>query len=255
MSAIVTPFFDEPTFTFSYIVQDPHSNSCAIIDSVLDFDYDSGTTSTRSADALLAHITDHGLKLEWILETHVHADHLSAAPYLKEHFSHAKTGIGQHIRTVQDTFGKVFNAGTEFVRDGSQFDRLFVDGDRFQIGGLSAQAIHTPGHTPACMTYLIGDAAFVGDTLFMPDFGTAAATSPVATPLSSTLRSRKSSPYRTRPDCLCATTTKRRGGTSTPGKPPSPTSVSTISMSVVVTASRISCRCVPNGTKLSVCRG
>ncbi|WP_421868445.1 MBL fold metallo-hydrolase [Motiliproteus sp.] len=172
MSALVTPFFDEPTFTFSYIVQDQNSNCCAIIDSVLDFDYDSGSTCTRSADQMLAHIREHNLQLEWILETHVHADHLSAAPYLKQQAG-GKTGIGEHIQTVQNTFGKVFNAGTEFARDGSQFDQLFKDGDKFQIGGLTAKAIHTPGHTPACMTYLIGDSAFVGDTLFMPDFGTA----------------------------------------------------------------------------------
>ncbi|RDE19081.1 MBL fold metallo-hydrolase [Motiliproteus coralliicola] len=172
MTALVTPFFDEPTFTFSYIVQDPDSNSCAIIDSVLDFDYDSGTTNTRSADQMLAHIQQNNLQLEWILETHVHADHLSAAPYLKQQVG-GKTGIGEHIQTVQSTFGKVFNAGTEFARDGSQFDQLFKDGDQFQIGSLTAKAIHTPGHTPACMTYQIGDCAFVGDTLFMPDFGTA----------------------------------------------------------------------------------
>lgn len=172
MPALVTPFFDEPTFTFSYIVQDPDSNSCAIIDSVLDFDYDAGTTNTRSADQMLSFIQEHDLHLEWILETHVHADHLSAAPYLKQQAG-GKIGIGEHIQTVQSTFGKVFNAGTEFARDGSQFDQLFCDGDEFQIGNLKGRTMHTPGHTPACMTYLIDDCAFVGDTLFMPDFGTA----------------------------------------------------------------------------------
>lgn len=172
MHPIVTAFFDESTFTYSYIVQDPDSSSCAIIDSVLDFDYASGVTDTRSADQILAHIKKHSLKAEWILETHVHADHLSAAPYL-QHKTGAKTAIGAHIKTVQKTFGKVFNAGTEFARDGSQFDRLLNDADHITVGTMVATAMHTPGHTPACMTYLFGDTAFVGDTLFMPDFGTA----------------------------------------------------------------------------------
>jgi glyoxylase-like metal-dependent hydrolase (beta-lactamase superfamily II) len=169
---MVTSFFDEPTFTYSYILQDPNSQSCAIIDSVLDFDYASGETSTASADKLLDFVKTNHLTVEWILETHVHADHLSAAPYLQAHTG-AKIGIGEHITTVQNTFGKAFNAGTEFARDGSQFDALFKDGDTIQIGQLLGKAIHTPGHTPACMTYLFGDAGFVGDTLFMPDYGTA----------------------------------------------------------------------------------
>ena len=172
MHPIVTAFFDEPTYTYSYVVQDPASNSCAIVDSVLDFDYAAGKTSTDSADAILAYITEHALNVEWVLETHVHADHLSAAPYL-QHKTGAKIGIGAHITTVQDTFGKAFNAGTEFARDGSQFDALFNDSDVIRIGSLEGQALHTPGHTPACMTYVFGDAAFVGDTLFMPDYGTA----------------------------------------------------------------------------------
>jgi glyoxylase-like metal-dependent hydrolase (beta-lactamase superfamily II) len=171
-SPMVTSFFDEPTFTYSYILQDPNSQSCAIIDSVLDFDYASGETSTASADKLLDFVKANHLTVEWILETHVHADHLSAAPYLQAHTG-AKIGIGEHITTVQNTFGKAFNAGTEFARDGSQFDALFKDGDTIQIGQLLGKAIHTPGHTPACMTYLFGDAGFVGDTLFMPDYGTA----------------------------------------------------------------------------------
>jgi glyoxylase-like metal-dependent hydrolase (beta-lactamase superfamily II) len=171
-SPMVTSFFDEPTFTYSYILQDPNSQSCAIIDSVLDFDYASGETSTASADKLLDFVKANQLTVEWILETHVHADHLSAAPYLQAHTG-AKIGIGEHITTVQNTFGKAFNAGTEFARDGSQFDALFKDGDTIQIGQLLGKAIHTPGHTPACMTYLFGDAGFVGDTLFMPDYGTA----------------------------------------------------------------------------------
>lgn len=172
MQPIVTAFFDEPTFTYSYVVQDPQSPSCAIVDSVLDFDYAAGKTDTRSAQAILDFIAEKGLNVEWILETHVHADHLSAAPFLQEKTG-AKLGIGAHIKTVQDTFGKAFNAGTEFARDGSQFDALFNDGDSIRIGTLEGKAIHTPGHTPACMTYVFGDAAFVGDTLFMPDYGTA----------------------------------------------------------------------------------
>jgi glyoxylase-like metal-dependent hydrolase (beta-lactamase superfamily II) len=169
---IVTHFFDEPTNTFSYVVQDPDSQSCAILDSVLDFDYAAGRTDVRSADEIIAFVRDNGLQVEWILETHVHADHLSAAPYLHEQLG-GKTGIGAKIVDVQEIFGKAFNAGTEFARDGSQFDQLFVEGDTFTIGNLEGRVLHTPGHTPACLTYVIGDAAFIGDTLFMPDYGTA----------------------------------------------------------------------------------
>ncbi len=168
----VTAFFDDATNTVSYIVKDPEGSACAIVDSVLDFDYASGRTDTRSADALIAHVTRNNLRVEWILETHVHADHLSAAPYLQERLG-GQIGIGDRITVVQDTFGKVFNEGTEFERDGSQFDKLFVEGDAFMIGQLRGEVLHTPGHTPACLTYVIGDAAFVGDTLFMPDFGSA----------------------------------------------------------------------------------
>ena len=173
----VKTFFDAPTNTFSYVVKDPESAGCAIVDSVLDFDYASGHVSYLSADAIIAHVREHGLTVEWLIETHVHADHLSAAPYLQEKVG-GKIGIGAKITAVQETFGKVFNEGTEFQRDGSQFDRLFEDGDRFTIGTMEALAIHTPGHTPACMTYVIGDTAFVGDTLFMPDGGTARADFP-----------------------------------------------------------------------------
>jgi glyoxylase-like metal-dependent hydrolase (beta-lactamase superfamily II) len=169
---VVQHFFDEPTNTFSYVVRDPDSNACAILDSVLDFDYAAGKTDVRSADEIVQYVHDNDLTVEWILETHVHADHLSAAPYLHEKLG-GKTGIGAHIVDVQTIFGKAFNAGTEFARDGSQFDKLLEDGDTFEIGALQCRAIHTPGHTPACMSYLIGDAVFVGDTLFMPDFGTA----------------------------------------------------------------------------------
>jgi glyoxylase-like metal-dependent hydrolase (beta-lactamase superfamily II) len=168
----VKAFFDEPTNTFSYVVRDPDSNACAIIDSVLDFDYASGCTDVRSADEIIAYVRDKDLSVEWILETHVHADHLSAAPYLHQTLG-GKTGIGAMITLVQDTFGKAFNADTEFARDGSQFDHLFEEGDRFNIGKLEGYVLHTPGHTPACLTYVIGNAAFVGDTLFMPDYGTA----------------------------------------------------------------------------------
>jgi len=169
---IVTHFFDEPTNTFSYVVQDPDSSACAIIDSVLDFDYAAGRTDIRSANQIIAFVREKRLEVAWVLETHVHADHLSAAPYLHEQLG-GKTGIGAHIVEVQEIFGKAFNAGTEFARDGSQFDALFNEGDTFTIGSLEGRVLHTPGHTPACLTYVIGDAAFVGDTLFMPDYGTA----------------------------------------------------------------------------------
>ncbi len=169
---IVTAFFDNATNTVSYVVQDPSGSACAVIDSVLDFDHAAGRTSTQSADEVIKFVRDNGLNCEWILESHVHADHLSAAPYIQEALG-GKIGIGSHITTVQDTFGKVFNEGTEFQRDGSQFDQLFSEGDSFHIGQMRGDVLHTPGHTPACLTYVIGDAAFVGDTLFMPDFGTA----------------------------------------------------------------------------------
>ena len=172
MKPEVKAFFDEATNTISYVVREPHGKAAAIIDSVLDFDYASGRTDTRSADAIIDYVETEGLEPVWILETHVHADHLSAAPYLQERLG-GKIGIGENIRIVQDTFGKVFNEGTEFQRDGSQFDALFKEGDSFHIGQLRGDVLHTPGHTPACLTYVIGDAAFVGDTLFMPDFGTA----------------------------------------------------------------------------------
>jgi glyoxylase-like metal-dependent hydrolase (beta-lactamase superfamily II) len=172
MKPEVTAFFDEPTNTVSYVVKDPTSEVCAIVDSVLDYDPAAGRTSTASADAIIAFVREKGLKVEWLLETHVHADHLSAAPYLQKAVG-GKIGIGDQITIVQNTFGKVFNAGTEFQRDGSQFDRLFKEQDRFQIGAMNGFVLHTPGHTPACLTYVIEDAAFVGDTLFMPDYGTA----------------------------------------------------------------------------------
>lgn len=173
----VRHFFDAPTNTFSYIVKDPNSNACAIIDSVMDFDYAAGRTDLSGADQIIAEVKSRGLEVQWIIETHVHADHLSAAPYLQKALGGA-LGIGAHINTVQEAFGTVFNAGAEFQRDGSQFDRLFQDGDRYQIGTMTAHAMHTPGHTPACMTHVIGDAAFVGDTIFMPEGGSARADFP-----------------------------------------------------------------------------
>jgi glyoxylase-like metal-dependent hydrolase (beta-lactamase superfamily II) len=172
MSPDVTAFFDNATNTVSYVVKDPSGTACAIVDSVLDFDHASGRTDTSSADALIAYVQDQKLNPQWILETHVHADHLSAAPYLQDKLG-GKIGIGSNITMVQDTFGKVFNEGTAFQRDGSQFDALFKDGDSLHIGQMRCDVMHTPGHTPACLTYVIGDAAFVGDTLFMPDFGSA----------------------------------------------------------------------------------
>ncbi|WP_269618750.1 MBL fold metallo-hydrolase [Zhongshania sp. BJYM1] len=173
----VIPFFDKDTNTFSYIVKDPTSTSCAVVDSVMELDYAAGRTSLDGADKIIEHIRDHGLTLEWLIETHVHADHLSAAPYIKEKLG-GKIGIGAKITIVQDTFATVFNTGTEFAHDGSQFDHLFEDGEEYLVGNMRCVAIHTPGHTPACMVHLMGDAAFVGDTLFMPDGGTARADFP-----------------------------------------------------------------------------
>lgn len=170
-------FFDDDTNTFSYVVKDPNSNSCAIVDSVMELEYASGRTSLIGADKIIAFVKEKGWDVEWIIESHVHADHLSAAPYIQQHLG-GKLGIGDHINVVQETFGSIFNAGTEFQRDGSQFDRLFKDGDSYQIGSMTAYAIHTPGHTPACMTHIIGDAAFVGDTIFMPQGGSARADFP-----------------------------------------------------------------------------
>jgi len=173
----VKAFFDAATNTISYVVRDPSSNACAVIDSVMDIDYAAGRITYDHADAMIAYIRDQNLSLEWIIETHVHADHLSAAPYIQAALG-GKIGIGDQIMVVQDTFGKIFNEGTEFQRDGSQFDALFKDGDTYTIGNLTAVALYTPGHTPACMVHVMGDVAFVGDTLFMPDGGSARADFP-----------------------------------------------------------------------------
>jgi glyoxylase-like metal-dependent hydrolase (beta-lactamase superfamily II) len=172
MQPQVEAFFHEPTNTASYVVRDARSNACAVIDSVLDFDAASGRTSTASAEAIARSVEENGLRCEWILETHAHADHLSAAPYLKERLK-SRVGIGANITIVQCVFGKILNACAEFRRDGSQFDALFGDGAEIAVGSLRGRAIQTPGHTPACMTYIFDDAAFIGDTLFMPDYGTA----------------------------------------------------------------------------------
>jgi len=173
----ITAFFDDDSNTISYVVKDQNSNSCAIIDPVMEFDYSAGRITQLGADKIIAFIRKNDLKLEWLIETHVHADHLSGAPYIQDILG-GKIGIGEHIITVQETFGKIFNEGTEFQRDGSQFDALFKDGDTYTLGEIECFAIHTPGHTPACMVHVIGDAAFAGDTLFMPDGGSARADFP-----------------------------------------------------------------------------
>ncbi len=169
---VIRSFFDPSTFTISHVVRDPGSNACAIIDSVLDYDPASGRTMTASAQALIDYIKSETIEVQWLLETHAHADHLSAAPVLQAAIG-GQLAIGRDIIRVQEVFGKIFNAGTEFQRDGSQFDRLFQDGDRFKIGNLDATVLHVPGHTPACLAYVVGDAIFPGDTMFMPDYGTA----------------------------------------------------------------------------------
>jgi len=168
----VRAFFDQASHTFSYVAWDPATRRAAVLDAVLDYEAASGRTGHAAADAVIAFVRAEGLTLDWVIDTHVHADHLSAASYVQARLG-GKLAIGEHIREVQDTFGALFNAGDGFARDGSQFDHLFTDGERYRLGGIEAQAIHTPGHTPACMTHVIGDAAFVGDTLFMPDYGTA----------------------------------------------------------------------------------
>lgn len=175
--AQIRSFFDPATFTVTYAVYDMQTKCAAIIDSVLDYDPASGKTSSTSADAVINFIEENDLTVEWLLETHAHADHLSAAPYLKEKIG-GKIAIGEHITKVQHVFGGIFNAGDEFHRDGSDFDHLFADGDHFKLGNLDVTIMHVPGHTPACIAYVIGDAIFVGDTMFMPDYGTARADFP-----------------------------------------------------------------------------
>ncbi|CAG2149399.1 putative metallo-hydrolase [Cupriavidus campinensis] len=172
MQPTIQPFFDPATWTVTYVVYQAGRPECAIIDSVLDYDPKAGRTSTASADKVVAFVREHALQVEWIMETHAHADHLSAAPYLRSQVG-GKIAIGQHIRSVQGVFKKLFNLEPEFQLDGSQFDHLFDENEEFVIGGLKGKALHVPGHTPADMAYQIGDAVFVGDTLFMPDVGTA----------------------------------------------------------------------------------
>ena len=173
----VAAFFDKDTNTISYVVEDPGSRACAIVDAVMDIDYAAGRIAHHSANRIIDHVISRGAEVSWLIETHAHADHLSAAPYLQAKLG-GKLGIGRGITVVQEVFGRIFNEGTEFERDGRQFDRLFEDGDTYAIGNLTARVLATPGHTPACTTHLIGDAAFVGDTLFMPDGGTARADFP-----------------------------------------------------------------------------
>ena len=173
----VRAFFHEPTFTATYVVSDPGTGRAAVVDSVWDFDQPSGRTSFESADQIVAHVAEQGLTIDWILETHAHADHLSAAPYLKEKLG-GELVIGREIATVQGVFGKIFNEGAEFARDGSQFDRLVADGEQLMVGEIPVTALHVPGHTPADMAYVVGDAAFIGDTMFMPDYGSARADFP-----------------------------------------------------------------------------
>ncbi|MCB2049468.1 MAG: MBL fold metallo-hydrolase [Novosphingobium sp.] len=195
----IKAFFDPDTFTVTYVVSDTQTRRAAIVDSVLDFDPASGRTSHASADAVIAYVEEHGLGIDWHLETHAHADHLSAAPYLQQKLG-GKIAIGEHIVTVQETFGALFNAGAEFHRDGSDFDHLWKDGDQFTIGDLNVTVMHVPGHTPACIAYVIEDAVFVGDTMFMPDYGTARADFPGgdARTLFRSLRSILSLPEKTR---------------------------------------------------------
>jgi glyoxylase-like metal-dependent hydrolase (beta-lactamase superfamily II) len=173
----VTSFFDEATFTASYVIHDPATRRAAIIDSLCDFDQPSGRTSFASADKIIAHVKASGLSIDWLIETHAHADHLSAAPYLQDKLG-GKIAIGSEITSVQQVFAGLFNEASDFPCDGSQFDHLFGDGDGFTVGNIPAIALHVPGHTPACMAYVIGDAAFVGDTMFMPDYGSARADFP-----------------------------------------------------------------------------
>ena len=196
---VVRTFFDQATFTASHVVHDPSTKSAAIIDSVLDYDPASGRTSFSSAQNIVSYVKENDLHVEWQLETHAHADHLSAAPWLQEQLG-GKLGIGAQIITVQEVFGKIFNADTRFARDGSQFDKLFHDGDQFRIGNLNVTVLHVPGHTPADMAFVIGDAAFIGDTLFMPDYGTARADFPGgnATTLFRSIRRLLSLPGKTR---------------------------------------------------------
>ena len=212
----IQAFFDEPTNTVTYVVSDPTTRRAAVIDPVLDYDHRTGKASAKSADAILGVAAANNLTIEWVLETHAHADHLSGAPYVKLKAG-AKVGIGEHIREVQKIFRPVFNA-TDVTGDGSEFDHLFKDGERFQLGSLEIEVLHVPGHTPADIAYKVGDAVFVGDTLFMPDYGTARADFPGgnARTLYRSIKKLLALPTRA---CSCAMTTRRRVAITTLGKP------------------------------------
>jgi glyoxylase-like metal-dependent hydrolase (beta-lactamase superfamily II) len=250
MPAIAKPeiraFFDEPSNTVSYLVWDAATMQGAVIDPVLDFDQRSGQATVTSADSLLAAAEQLGVKIGQVLETHAHADHLSGAPYIK-----LKTGatvaIGEHIRDVQRIFRPMFNA-MDVSGDGSEFDHLFKDGERFRIGNLTGEVIYTPGHTPACVSYKIGDAVFVGDTLFMPDYGTAPPIFPAAMRVRSTARSSASWRCRARPGYSCATTTRRPAATNMPGKPRSAKSARAMCTCTTASARTRSLPCAPRAT-------
>ena len=248
----VTAFFDTPTNTVSYVVKDPRSKACAVFDSVMDIDYASGRITYGGADAIITHIKDHGLTLEWLIETHVHADHLSAAPYIQRHLG-GRLGIGENITIVQDVFGKIFNEGTEFQRDGSQVDRLFKDGESYEIGAMTAHVMHTPGHTPACTTHVIGDAAFVGDTLFMPDGGSARADFQAAMPAFFIARSGACWNCRAKSASSSATIMAPMAATSN-GRPRSLKSACTTSMLATASAKMSLWPCARPATSRSPCR-
>lgn len=252
---VIEGFFDPTTSTISYLLLDPDTRECALIDSVLDFDSKSGRTCTASADKLVARVRELGVNVSWLLETHVHADHLSAAPYLKERVG-GQIAIGAQVIRVQEVFGKLFNAGLDFKRDGKQFDRLLADGDEFEIGRLRGRAIHTPGHTPACMTYVVSDsrdtAAFVGDTLFMPDYGTARCDFPGgdAQVLFRSISKVLSLPPKR--SSICVTTTSPAGANCN-SSARSPSSASATFMFAMAPANRASSPCARRATPCSTC--
>ena len=253
MQPKVMGFFDGATHTISYVVSDPATGACAIIDSVLDYQAASGRTTTQSADQIIAAVSARDLTVEWIIDTHVHADHLSAAPYLREKLG-GRVAIGAAITEVQKVFGEVFNAGADFRHDGHQFDHLFQDGEPYRVGDIAARALHTPGHTPACMSHLIGDALFVGDTLFMPDFGTARCDFPGGDAGQLYDSIRPSWPCPTARGCFSATITRRPAATPSPGKPPSGRKNTKTFMSAAAQAAPISSPCERPATRRWQCR-
>ena len=251
---VVKSFFDEPTFTATHVVHDPATRKAAIIDSVLDFDQPSGRTGHASADAIVDYVRREGLTVEWQIETHAHADHLSAAPYLQEKLG-GQIVIGRHIETVQTVFGAIFNEDERFARDGSQFDRLMADGERFMLGEIEGMVLHTPGHTPACMVWIIGDALFTGDTLFMPDYGTARADFPGgdARTLYRSIQRLLSLPGETR--LFLCHDYKAPGATALPGKRRSRSSAPPTFMSTKAWTKISSSRCARRATRRCRCRG